>query len=124
MDCLTSAFENFAVQNRRRFPAAALISVLFCALMLYFACQVWGPVKLGIFFVLFLLCTLQGLNGRPSRREGVLCGGFCLVFCFCLQIQGVLAASLGLAFGIGVGLGSKPLVEEFLRDLFQKENEK
>ena len=98
MDCLTRAFENFAVQNRRRFPAAALISVLFCALMLYFACQVWGPVKLGIFFVLFLLCTLQGLNGRPSRREGVLCGGFCLVFCFCLQIQGVLVASLGLAF--------------------------
>ena len=36
----------------------------------------------------------------------------------------ILLASLGLAFGIGVGLGSKPLVEEFLRDLFQKENEK
>lgn len=34
----------------------------------------------------------------------------------------IVLASLGLAFGIGVGLGSKPLVEEFLRDLFKREN--
>lgn len=98
MDRLTKTFENFAMQNRRHLPAAALISVLFCALLVYFACQVWGPVRMGVLFILFLLCTLQGLNGRPDRRESILCGGFCLVFCFCLQIQGVLAASLGLAF--------------------------
>ena len=34
----------------------------------------------------------------------------------------ILLASLGLAFGIGVGLGSKELVAEFLRDLFKKED--
>ena len=33
----------------------------------------------------------------------------------------IVLASLGLAFAIGVGLGSKPLVEEFLRDVFKKE---
>lgn len=88
MDRLTKTFENFAMRNRRHLPAAVLISVLFCALLVYFACQVWGPVRMGVFFILFLLCTLQGLNGRPNRRESILCGGFCLVFCFCLQIQG------------------------------------
>lgn len=98
MDRLTTAFENFAAQNRRWFPAAAAISTGFCALVLYFACQVWGPVTLGIFFLLFLLCTLKGLSCRPNRREILLCGSFCLFFCFCLQIQGVLAATLGLAF--------------------------
>ena len=34
----------------------------------------------------------------------------------------IMLASLGLAFAIGVGLGSKSLAEEFLRDLFKKEN--
>ena len=33
----------------------------------------------------------------------------------------IVRAAIGLAFAIGVGLGSKPLVEEFLRDLFKKE---
>ncbi|MBR4682063.1 MAG: hypothetical protein IKP06_02005 [Elusimicrobiaceae bacterium] len=33
----------------------------------------------------------------------------------------IVLASLGLAFAIGVGLGSKTLAEEFLRDLFKKE---
>ena len=33
----------------------------------------------------------------------------------------IVLASLGLAFAIGVGLGSKNLAEEFLRDLFKKE---
>lgn len=33
----------------------------------------------------------------------------------------IVLASLGLAFGIGVGLGSKELVAEFLRELFKKE---
>lgn len=98
MDRLTIMFETYAEQNRRRFPAAVLISAAFCALMLYFACQVWGPVRLGVCFLLFLLCTLKGLSRRPDRREALLCGIFCLVFCFCLQIQGVLADSLGLAF--------------------------
>ena len=33
----------------------------------------------------------------------------------------IVLASLGLAFAIGVGLGSKSLAEELLRDLFKKE---
>lgn len=33
----------------------------------------------------------------------------------------VVLASLGLAFAIGVGLGARPLVEEFLRGVFAKE---
>ena len=33
----------------------------------------------------------------------------------------IVLASLGVAFGLGVGLGSKELVAEFLRDLFKKE---
>ncbi len=33
----------------------------------------------------------------------------------------IVLASLGLAFGIGVGLGSKELVADFLRELFKKE---
>ena len=37
------------------------------------------------------------------------------------QVVVIVLASLGLAFAIGVGLGSKTLVEEFLRDLFKKE---
>lgn len=98
MNRLTRAFENYMAQNRRCLPIAVLISVLFCAMMLYFSAQVWGPVTIGVLFVPLLLCTLQGLCRRPGRRECVLCGGFCLVFCFCLQIQGVLAASLGAAF--------------------------
>ncbi len=34
----------------------------------------------------------------------------------------IVLASLGLAFGIGVGLGSKELVAEFLRELFKKQS--
>jgi len=36
----------------------------------------------------------------------------------------IVLASLGLAFAIGVGLGSKTLVEEFMRELFKKEEDK
>ncbi len=37
------------------------------------------------------------------------------------QVTVVLLASLGLAFAIAVGLGAKPLVEEFLRGMFEQE---
>lgn len=37
------------------------------------------------------------------------------------QVAIVVLASLGLAFAIAVGLGAKPLAEEFLRDLLKKE---
>ncbi len=36
----------------------------------------------------------------------------------------VVLASLGLAFAIAVGLGAKPLAEEFLRGIFEQEKEK
>ncbi len=38
------------------------------------------------------------------------------------QVAIIVLASLGLAFAIAVGLGAKPLAEEFLRGLFEHEN--
>ena len=38
-----------------------------------------------------------------------------------MQITTVLLASLGLAFAIAVGLGAKPIVEDFLRGIFEKD---
>ena len=40
------------------------------------------------------------------------------------QVAIIILASLGLAFAISVGLGAKPLAEEFLRGLFEQENPK
>ena len=37
------------------------------------------------------------------------------------QVATVILASLGLAFAIAVGLGARPLAEEFMRGLFEKE---
>ena len=39
------------------------------------------------------------------------------------QVAIIILASLGLAFAIAVGLGAKPLAEEFMRDIFEKEKE-
>lgn len=39
------------------------------------------------------------------------------------QVAVVILASMGLAFAIAVGLGAKPLVEEFLRGMFEQEKQ-
>ena len=100
-------------------------------------------VSLIILFAGMLFGKLTGSIVENSAKANNLKGGFFLAravnafivfFCALLAIENlgiagylmsqvvvIVLASLGLAFAIGVGLGSKTLVEEFLRDLFKKE---
>ncbi len=100
-------------------------------------------VSLLILFAGLLLGKLVGSIIDNSAQANNLKGGFFLAravnvfivfFCALVAVENlgiasylinnvviVVLASLGLAFAIGVGLGSKPLVEEFLREIFKKE---
>ena len=100
-------------------------------------------VSLLMLFAGLLLGKLVGNIIENSAKANNLKGGifisravnaFIIFFCALIAVENlgfatylvnnvviILLASLGLAFAIGVGLGSKPLVEEFLRDLFKKE---
>ena len=100
-------------------------------------------VSLLILFAGLLLGKLIGNIIENSSKANNLKGGFFIsravnafivFFCAMLAVQNlgfanylvnnvvlVVLASMGLAFAIGVGLGSKALVEEFLRELFKKE---
>ena len=100
-------------------------------------------VSLLILFAGLLLGKLIGNIIENSSKANNLKGGFFIsravnafivFFCAMLAVENlgfanylvnnvvlVVLASMGLAFAIGVGLGSKPLVEEFLRELFKKE---
>lgn len=77
----------------------------------------------------------NGLKGGVILARGVYV--FVVFFCALVAVENlgiasqivnnvavVLLASFGLAFAIAVGLGAKPLVEEFLRETFQQENKK
>jgi len=99
--------------------------------------------SLLILFAGLLLGKLVGNIIENSAKANNLKGGFFIAravnafivfFCALIAVENLgfahalinyvviaVLASLGLAFAIGVGLGSKPLVEEFLRDLFKKE---
>jgi len=99
--------------------------------------------SLLILFAGLLLGKLVGNIIENSAKANNLKGGFFIsravnafivFFCALIAVENlgfanylvnnvviIVLASLGLAFAIGVGLGSKPLVEEFLRDLFKKE---
>ena len=101
-------------------------------------------VSVLILFAGLLFGKLMGNIIDNASRANNLKGGFLishavkifiLFFCALIAVENlgfatqlvnnvvvIVLASLGLAFGIGVGLGSKPLVEEFLRDLFKREN--
>ena len=100
-------------------------------------------VSVLILFAGLLFGKLMGNIIENSSQANNLKGGFLLAkavnvfivfFCALVAIENlgfanqlvnnvviIVLASLGLAFGIGVGLGSKELVAEFLRDLFKKE---
>ena len=100
-------------------------------------------VSLLILFAGLLLGKLIGNIIENSSKANNLKGGFFIsravnafivFFCAMLAVENlgfanylvnnvvlVVLASMGLAFAIGVGLGSKALVEEFLRELFKKE---
>lgn len=99
-------------------------------------------VSVLILFAGLLFGKLMGNIVENSAKANNLKGGFLLsravnvfivFFCALLAVENLgfasqlvntvvtlVMASVGLAFAIGVGLGSKPLVEEFLRDAFKK----
>ena len=103
-------------------------------------------VSVVILFAGLLFGKLVGNIVENSAKANNLTGGFvisrCVIafivfFCALLAIENlgfasqlvstvvtIMLASLGLAFAIGVGLGSKPLVEEFLRGMFAEKKEK
>lgn len=103
-------------------------------------------VSLLILFAGLLIGKLLGSIVENSAKANNLKGGAVLsrvvyafvVFFFALvavenlgfagtlvtQVASVILASLGLAFAIAFGLGAKPLVEEFLRSMFEKEIDK
>lgn len=103
-------------------------------------------VSVLILFAGLLLGKLLSNIMENSAKANNLSGGlfisravyaFVVFFCALIAIENlgfasqlvnnvaiVVLASLGLAFAIGVGLGSKPLVEEALRVLFKKEKSK
>lgn len=98
-----------------------------------------------ILFAGLLFGKLMGNIIENSAKANNLKGGlfisravyaFIVFFCAMLAVENlgfatqlvnnvviIVLASLGLAFGIGVGLGSKNMVETFLRDLFKKDKE-
>lgn len=98
-----------------------------------------------ILFAGLLFGKLMGNIIENSAKANNLKGGlfisravyaFIVFFCAMLAVENlgfatqlvnnvviIVLASLGLAFGIGVGLGSKNMVEDFLRDLFKKDEE-
>lgn len=97
-----------------------------------------------ILFAGLLFGKLMGNIIENSAKANNLKGGlfisravyaFIVFFCAMLAVENlgfatqlvnnvviIVLASMGLAFGIGVGLGSKTLVEDFLHDLFKKED--
>ena len=100
-------------------------------------------VSVLILFAGLLFGKLMGNIIDNASRANNLKGGFLIsravnifivFFCALIAVENlgfanqlvnnvviIVLASLGLAFGIGVGLGSKELVADFLRDLFKKE---
>ena len=102
-----------------------------------------GFVSLIILFAGLLFGKLVGKIIENSAQANNLKGGFFIAkavnafivfFCALLAVENIgiatqlvnnivviVLSSLGLAFAIGVGLGSKNLAEDFLRDLFKKE---
>lgn len=96
-----------------------------------------------ILFAGLLFGKLMGNIIENSAKANNLKGGFFIAravnifivfFCALIAVENlgfatqlvnnvviIVLASLGLAFGIGVGLGSKSMVESFLRDLFKKD---
>lgn len=105
------------------------IPTLFVSVLILFAGLLFGKLMGNI---IENSATANNLKGGflMSRAVNVFIVFFCALIAvenlgFASQLVSnvalILLASLGLAFGIGVGLGSKPLVEDFLRDLFKKE---
>ena len=107
----------------------AFIPTLFVSVIILFAGMLFGKLMGNI---IENSAKANNLQGGFLMARGV--NAFIVFFCALIAVENLgfahalinyvviaVLASLGLAFAIGVGLGSKPLVEEFLRDLFKKE---
>ena len=106
------------------------IPTLFVSVLILFAGLLFGKLMGNIIDNATRANNLKG-GFLISRAVNIFIVFFCALIAvenlgFATQLVNnvvvIVLASLGLAFGIGVGLGSKPLVEEFLRDLFKREN--
>lgn len=109
----------------------AFIPTLFVSLLILFA---------GLLFGKLLGNIIENSAKANNLKSGVFVAravyGF-VVFFFALvavenlgiasqlisQVAVVVLASFGLAFAIAVGLGARPLAEEFMRSLFEKEKQ-
>ena len=106
------------------------IPTLFVSVIILFAGLLFGKLMGNI---------IENSSKANNLQGGVLIGkafnAFIVFFAVLLAVENlgiatqlvnnivvIVLASLGLAFAIGVGLGSKTLAEEFLRNLFKKEN--
>lgn len=106
------------------------IPTLFVSVLILFAGLLFGKLMGNIIDNASRANNLKG-GFLISRAVNIFIVFFCALIAvenlgFATQLVNnvvvIVLASLGLAFAIGVGLGSKPLVEEFLRDLFKREN--
>jgi len=108
----------------------AFIPTLFVSVIILFAGMLFGKLMGNI---IENSAKANNLQGGFLMARGV--NAFIVFFCAMLAVENlglatqlvqnivvIVLASLGLAFAIGVGLGSKGLAEEFLRGLFKKEN--
>lgn len=105
------------------------IPTLFASVLILFAGLLFGKLMSNI-----IENSAQANNLKGGFFIARAVYAFIVFFCAMLAVENlgfatqlvnnvviIVLASMGLAFGIGVGLGSKSLVENFLRDLFQKD---
>lgn len=127
---LAADFLNLAVIRDLFTRFLEFIPTLFVSVLILFAGLLFGKLMGNIIDNASRANNLKG-GFLISRAVNIFIVFFCALIAvenlgFATQLVNnvvvIVLASLGLAFGIGVGLGSKPLVEEFLRDLFKREN--
>ena len=107
----------------------AFIPTLFVSVLILFAGLLFGKLMGNI-----IENSSRANNLRGGMFIAKAVNAFIVFFCALVAVENlgfatqlvnnivvIVLASLGLAFAIGVGLGSKNLAEEFLRDLFKKE---
>ena len=105
------------------------IPTLFVSVLILFAGLLFGKLLGNI---IENSAKANGLRGGELLSRAVYV--FVVFFCALIAVENlgfasqlvssvavVILASLGLAFAIAVGLGAKPLAEEFLRGIFEQE---
>ena len=105
------------------------IPTLFVSVLILFAGLLFGKLLSNI---IENSAKANGLRGGALLSRAVY--AFVVFFCALIAVENlgfasqlvnnvavVVLASLGLAFAIAIGLGAKPLAEEFLRSIFEQE---